>query len=714
MDKLTQEADFEAKMKTVLFLVKIVALGALLAVVIYFTYEMIQPHLSPLLWAGICSVPLHSVKNSLIEYLYFKNGHSFSARVLRTILNFFLGLGVLPVLLILMMHGWVVWKLTGHELYYLKPSNLIWFINIPTSPKRTSNFYFKVLHLVCHSYLSFYLIQGFGFYLVVGALLGIVVLFFHLIIKVIWSFVSPRLGVSRISAISSFVCFVLKAFKSTNYHEMTKKEILRQPHPKLVLVIMTTSMLLLTAVPFMVGSLIYFEGQVFVTTFLAEHPDLMGIERREILLLELQDRGKTWLDEKLQESFPGKNTSAILEQVYSTAYYVQKRVGGDFNNETFQEMSLPKTQKLVQVVTQVHLSDISFSLIYEAGAELWELFRSVIALFVGDDGISGRLMIFAQEIFSRIRQILTFFLYFFTTFLDVSWKALMFFSTLYYLVGAKESLISFICELFRVRGDSNWQIEIEKVLISTIYCSLKMGVFYFIFGVLTFTFYQIEFVYLLSFISSIIAFTHVSNPAWISAIPLIQLVSRGELISGISLFATHVLCSMYVNEAIYNEIPEEHREIPSWVTSTCIILGLYTFGIKGVILGPLVATILIIFYQSFKSYFTTEQSESNVKTNIQQNGKPSKPPNSNNSKIIKIESNNGDNSRQMKQDPQNNPAAPNHNHHNHNRANNNASKGNNFKGGKIANPGENENVEEAFITVTKTRLKKKKAISKLD
>ena len=45
---------------------KLFVLAGILGVVLFFSFSMITPHLTSLLWACVLSVPLHSLKSSII------------------------------------------------------------------------------------------------------------------------------------------------------------------------------------------------------------------------------------------------------------------------------------------------------------------------------------------------------------------------------------------------------------------------------------------------------------------------------------------------------------------------------------------------------------------------------------------------------------------------------------------------------------------------
>jgi predicted PurR-regulated permease PerM len=140
-------------------------------------------------------------------------------------------------------------------------------------------------------------------------------------------------------------------------------------------------------------------------------------------------------------------------------------------------------------------------------------------------------------------------------------------------------------QLFRTTLESS----IEKIFIS----NLKKIVFHFLFTWLTFNIFNASFVYCTAFIAGVFSVVPVLEAYWACFGGALELILiKGQWISGCLLFVLHFIVSQVVNDAIYSEIPSSSSSVVGYT----VVLGYLSLGSQGLILGPLLACIPVIFY----------------------------------------------------------------------------------------------------------------------
>ncbi|SCN62257.1 conserved Plasmodium protein, unknown function [Plasmodium chabaudi chabaudi] len=187
------------------------------------------------------------------------------------------------------------------------------------------------------------------------------------------------------------------------------------------------------------------------------------------------------------------------------------------------------------------------------------------------------------------------FLNFFMFTFDAIIQAMIFFTALYYLILSKKSLLNYLKDLLLVVDPSSiFFYNITKSLKAIIICTLKRIYFYTMYIWLIFSFFQFPIIYVPTLMCMILSLIPVISPEILILIIVIHLwIIQKQKIISIILFVVNFFIYLYFTTTIYTEIPYIH----AWLVSLSLFLSITTFGSKGVILGPFIASIPLIIHQ---------------------------------------------------------------------------------------------------------------------
>ncbi|PFH34911.1 hypothetical protein BESB_069440 [Besnoitia besnoiti] len=224
---------------------------------------------------------------------------------------------------------------------------------------------------------------------------------------------------------------------------------------------------------------------------------------------------------------------------------------------------------------------------------------------------------------------------FFLSAFDMLLQAVVFFSALYYLLCSSRSCLEYLEELLCIVDPSCIiSHSINRGLRAILYSSFKRFWFYSLFTWFVYESAGMPVVYVPTAVSGLLALLPLLPPESISVIPCLVLwwgsgaedaaraagapaVQRADepsaglsggtaatawwavlhvaaasqrKLGAVALFAANAAVWWNVTTAIYREIPDSNP----WLVGLSVALGLSTFGLKGIIIGPVLATIPLI------------------------------------------------------------------------------------------------------------------------
>ncbi|CXI79918.1 conserved Plasmodium protein, unknown function [Plasmodium berghei] len=187
------------------------------------------------------------------------------------------------------------------------------------------------------------------------------------------------------------------------------------------------------------------------------------------------------------------------------------------------------------------------------------------------------------------------FLNFFMFTFDAIIQAMIFFTALYYLILSKKSVLNYLKDLLLVVDPSSiFFYNITKSLKAIIICTLKRIYFYTMYIWLIFSFFQFPIIYVPTLMCMILSLIPIISPEILILIIVLHLwIIQKQKIISIILFIVNFFIYLYFTTTIYTEIPYIH----AWLVSLSLFLSITTFGSKGVILGPFIASIPLILHQ---------------------------------------------------------------------------------------------------------------------
>lgn len=193
-------------------------------------------------------------------------------------------------------------------------------------------------------------------------------------------------------------------------------------------------------------------------------------------------------------------------------------------------------------------------------------------------------------------------------------QTIVFMTALFYLLSAEESCLAVVGEFLRVVDQNQVIFAItEKVMRAVLVSAMKMSAFHALFTWLLYSFGQLPIVVVPTVLSAILALVPKVSPVWsISVWAAGYLWLHNQRICAALYFFVNLAVWWQVPTVIYAEIPEAN----AWLTGLGVVLGVGQFGLAGVVLGPLLASVPLICYNLVKLFNTLQwhqASESSTK-----------------------------------------------------------------------------------------------------
>lgn len=189
------------------------------------------------------------------------------------------------------------------------------------------------------------------------------------------------------------------------------------------------------------------------------------------------------------------------------------------------------------------------------------------------------------------------------TALSSAGQAIVFLTALFYLLSAKASCLLVIGEFLCVVDPSQNTARIsERVVRAVLLSALKMSAFHAMFTWLLFSFCQlrgcVQIVMVPTVLSALMAFLPVVSPVLVSACVPPLFWYNNHTVSAVLAAVANIFVWWQVPTAIYEEIPESN----SWLTGLSVVLGIRQFGVAGVVLGPMIASVPLIVFNLLKHF----------------------------------------------------------------------------------------------------------------
>lgn len=146
--------------------------------------------------------------------------------------------------------------------------------------------------------------------------------------------------------------------------------------------------------------------------------------------------------------------------------------------------------------------------------------------------------------------------------------------------------------------------DIQQELNETLYklirgifiCSVKISYFHILFTWMMFNFFQIDFEFISALLAGVMSLIPLFSP-WILSIPVcLYFFLIGKYYSAFLFPTIYTL----ISNKIFMDIYQNNIDVHPYITGLSIVMGIYTFNIKGIIYGPLLVCLVLIVYE-FKS-----------------------------------------------------------------------------------------------------------------
>ena len=584
------------------FLVNCVGGGFL--VIIYFALSLLSPYLVPLFWASVLSVPLFDIKKIVVDYIEedLKDDEITLFGVLLTTIHVGLSWSCDPFYLVL------------HKAFnaYLGLVSSAFTLPIMESPVESPSisdgdaspgkklaekslqeqkqivsdrlrskfndgtfFYFRML-----------LSAGTGFFLYdfiivkkLGVLLGFLLtllLVIHLIFHL------SRLTFYKYCP-QSIKQYIFKYSKSK-----TKSFVLNNASSLLTYFIVFGSIITGICVGIFLSFKCVGEFQQFMSTsidFVDVHLQGDLKDQMHSQLHNAYSYGTDYIDEQSfmkNSNMTSKDLSLKVKSMFHTLPVVQS-IYGNLTNGHFNVL-------WNTTIISSAFNELSSSSYSENEKSVFAQIKAAASNFVSQ--IAQNVLMTGLSVFSSIFGVLF-------SMLDWFFKIIVFLTVLLYLVNNKHSIIHYLRNTLSMVDPKNYIVDaLENCISSTFSVNFRLGLFYFFFTLITFYACDVQLIYFPSIISSILAILPFVNPMVISILPSLSLWLQGHLIKSILLLLSHVLASFMIIPLFHEEI----KGVDTYFGSLSIALGIYSYGLEGVIVGPILMSLIPAGYHFLKFY----------------------------------------------------------------------------------------------------------------
>ncbi len=180
--------------------------------------------------------------------------------------------------------------------------------------------------------------------------------------------------------------------------------------------------------------------------------------------------------------------------------------------------------------------------------------------------------------------------------IDFFFSALLFWSTLYYLLVQRKFILDFVVSVLpsdfidaRNRIQHSFQRTVKDALLS----SVRIFSFHFLFTWLITSLFDLPLIYIPALVSG---FTGLIQflPTWLALLPYCAYIYFSHSVTAAAAMAIgHILVWFVVDPSIYSEVHDSHH----FIVGMSVMGGLYMFSLQGVVIGPLLVCSPVLLYR---------------------------------------------------------------------------------------------------------------------
>ncbi|XP_071941813.1 transmembrane protein 245-like [Antedon mediterranea] len=207
-----------------------------------------------------------------------------------------------------------------------------------------------------------------------------------------------------------------------------------------------------------------------------------------------------------------------------------------------------------------------------------------------------------------------------TALLNLVISFVIFMTTLFYLLSFSVDQykpMQWISGLTPTGQDSNkkYSVAVEEAIRSVFGASMKMSAFYGLFTWFTHTLLNMRIVYIPAVLGMCLGAVPFLGTYWAAVPGMIELLVKDQKLLAVGLLIIHILPSSFVDTIIYADIKGGSHP---YVTGLAVAGGIYCFGLKGAIIGPMLLCFLLV---AFKIYSSVINSPPPVTPAVEQLGR---------------------------------------------------------------------------------------------
>jgi predicted PurR-regulated permease PerM len=188
----------------------------------------------------------------------------------------------------------------------------------------------------------------------------------------------------------------------------------------------------------------------------------------------------------------------------------------------------------------------------------------------------------------------------------------IFFTALFYLLGSSTTMYKPV-EMFSscIPGDGKhskrFLTAVEEAVNGVFTASFKMALFYGMWTWLIHTLFQINIVFVPSFLAALFGAVPLLMPYWAAIPAVLELfLIQGEWTLAILMMLAQMAPMSMVDTQIYSEIKGGGHP---YLTGLAVAGGIFCFGIQGAIMGPVILCCVFVALKVGTSYLRSETDE---------------------------------------------------------------------------------------------------------
>lgn len=191
-------------------------------------------------------------------------------------------------------------------------------------------------------------------------------------------------------------------------------------------------------------------------------------------------------------------------------------------------------------------------------------------------------------------------------FVNLTFSGLLFFASLFYMVQSDSALIDRLIDVLPVAGKASYKrvvlSYIRGIFLASFWSfglnALCTGLLFAVFGIERFRY--------TSMLAAGLCAMFPVVPVWLVFVPpAVTYLMQGSLLAASCFLCSGLFLSWFVAPLVYLFVPYSHP----YVTGLSLVLGLYTYGLEGVLLGPLIVCLTLIVLSIFQQQHQEEQQQ---------------------------------------------------------------------------------------------------------